>query len=86
MDIKQQIIEKVNCIDDPAVLNTVLEVVNYSSEKERVYHPTPEENAAIEAGLRDIENGDVISQEEMDEFVSKWLKELSDGLKEPSTK
>ncbi len=80
MTIKQQIIDRVNAIEDPTFLKGILDLINAGSELEEVYSFTQEEKRAVQEGLQDIDAGRVYSNEAAKKLISKWLEERSGGL------
>lgn len=73
-NVKERIIEKVNTIQDPVLLEELLQVVGLESEIEHSYELSQEEKTAIDAGIDDADSGKVYSNSEAGELVQKWLK------------
>jgi len=82
MSIKEIIIGKVNSIDNPEILNSILSLISTESELEEVYQFSSEERVFIEEGIKDADNGNIFNQRESDNMISKWLQEKSGGLLE----
>ena len=74
VNVKERIIEKVNNIQDPILLEELLQAVGLESEIEHSYELTQEEKTAIDEGIDDAESGKVYSNSEASELVQKWLK------------
>lgn len=79
MTVRQQIIARVTSIEDPAILNEILAVITAESALEVPHAFTAQERSAVKAGLKDLDEGRVLSHEQADQMVSKWLKEQSAG-------
>lgn len=79
MSIKQQIIERINGIDDPAILNEILNLISAETEMNSVYRLSAEQEKKIEQGLEDVDNGKTMTQEESDKMIQQWLDEQSSG-------
>lgn len=79
MTTKQEIINRVNSIEDPEVLNEILNLIRIESEFEEIYTFTNEEKNAVNEGLKDLEEGRSYSNRGSKELISKWLKEQSGG-------
>jgi len=73
-NVKERIIEKVNNIQDPRLLEELLQAVGLESEIEHSCELTQEEKTAINEGIDDAESGKVYSNSEASELVQKWLK------------
>lgn len=74
MGTKEKIIDKVNSIDDENYLEHLLNVLNAVEETEEVYKLSEPERRAVQEGLKDVAEGRVHSQSEVDEMTKKWLK------------
>ena len=82
MSIKEIIIGKVNSIDNPEILNSILSLISTESEMEKIYQFSAEEKTFVEEGIKDADNGNIFNQRESDNMISKWLQEKSSGLLE----
>jgi len=82
MSIKEIIIGKVNSIDDPEILSSILSLISTESELEIVYQFSSEEKVFVEEGIKDADTGNIYNQEKSENIISKWLQEKSDGLLE----
>jgi len=80
MTTKQEIINKVNTIENPAFLDEILNLIRIESEFEEIYALTDEEKNAVNEGLKDLDEGRSYSNKDSKKMVSKWLKEQSSGL------
>lgn len=74
LNVKERIIEKVNNIQDPVLLEELLHAVGLESEIEHSYELTQEEKTAIDVGIDDADSGKVYSNSEASELVQKWVK------------
>lgn len=82
MSIKEKIINKVNAIENPKILDSILNLISMESETDEIYQFSEEEKALLQEGLKDVENGNVFTQAESNKMISKWLEEKSSGLLE----
>ena len=80
MTTKQEIINKVNAIENPAVLDEILNLIRIETEFEEIYVFTDEEKNAVNEGLKELEEGRSYSHKNSKRMISKWLKEQSSGL------
>lgn len=82
MGIKEKIISRVNTIDNPKILSSILNLISAETVSGDIYQFSDEERSQVQQGIKDAENGNVYSQEESDNIISKWLDEKSSGLLE----
>ena len=66
MGIKEKIISRVNTIDNPKILSSILNLISSETDTDEVYQFTDDERAHVKQGIEDAENGNVYSQEESD--------------------
>ncbi len=67
--LKKEFINKVNDIQDPQLLEELLEAeIDHSNEL------TEEEKIAIDEGIDDADSGNVHSNSDASELVQKWLR------------
>ena len=79
-ELKQKIHRQVDEIEDEKILNMLYEdAVEYKTSSDVVDELTDEQWAEIEEGLRQVENGEFMTQEEMLEKFRQWRK-LTDSL------
>ena len=75
MNTKEKLIEKISHIDDETVLEEIMQIVELELEmtgdKIRL---TNEQKSFIDEGLKDIENGDILTNEQAKKMTSEWLK------------
>lgn len=79
MGIKEKIIKKVNTIDNPEILNSILNLISSEVEIDEIYQFSDAEKKLVQEGIIDADNGNVFTQEESDQIISKWLEERSGG-------
>jgi len=80
MGIKEKIISRVNTIDNPKILSSILNLISAETDTDDIYQFSDKERAQVQQGIKDADNGNVFSQEESDNIISKWLDEKSSGL------
>ena len=83
MSIKDIIIDKVNAIDNPELLQTILHTISIEMDTEEIYKFSEEEEIQLQEGLQDIKNRNVFTELESKKKISKWLEEKSNGLLAP---
>lgn len=74
MNIKERIIEKINSINDPQLLDELLQAIELEHEIEHFHQLTDDEKIAIDEGIEDAESGNLHSNTEASQLVTEWLK------------
>jgi len=74
MDIKDRIIDRVKNINDPQLLDEILQAIELEHEIEHVHELTIDEKNAIDQGIEDAESENLHSNTEASQLVKKWLK------------
>ncbi|WP_439131446.1 hypothetical protein [Polaribacter sp.] len=80
MSIKEIIIEKVNSINNPEILDSILSLISTESEMDQIYQFSAAEKKLVEEGIKDADSGNIYSQQESKNIISKCLQEKSSGL------
>lgn len=70
--LKKYLISKINLLEDDSVLSEIKEIVD---KNEIVYQLSDYHLNRIEESRKQIEEGDFLTQEEMDIKVAEWLNE-----------
>jgi hypothetical protein len=73
-ELRNQIIHKLNTIDDEAMLSDIYKLVQMEASIETVYQLSDEEKEAVEMAFHDIYAGKTYSSSAADELLNKWLK------------
>ncbi len=72
-EIKEKIYKLIEEIEDEDALQMIYEdAVEYTTRDEKEEELTDEQWASIQKGLKQIEDGEVISHEEVMEHLKKW--------------
>lgn len=74
MNVKEKIINKVNSIQDPALLEELLKAAELEHEIELLQDLNSQEKEAIDKGIEDAEAGNLHSNEDASQLVKEWLK------------
>lgn len=74
MNIKERIIERVKDINDPQLLDELLQAIELEHEIEHFHQLTNDEKIAIDKGIEDAESGNLHSNSDASQRVKKWLK------------
>lgn len=75
MKTKEKIIEKIQNIDNEAILEDILAIINLELKLlEDTVLLSNEQQSAIEEGLKDLEEGRFFSNEEVRKMTDEWLR------------
>ncbi len=74
IELRSQIINKVSSIEDELILEEIYHLINLQSETMPTYQLTKVEKSAVQRGLKDIENGKIVSSEGANILIQEWLK------------
>jgi len=74
IELRKRIINSVSAIEDEVILNEINELIKMETEMHSVYKLTDREKSAVEAGLRDSNEGKIVSSEVANEFIAQSLK------------
>jgi hypothetical protein len=75
MNTKEKLIDKISHIEDEKILEEIMQIVELELEMtgDKIYL-TAEQKSFIDEGLKDLENGDVLTNEQAKKMTSEWLK------------
>ena len=72
--MKQELIDKINSIKDENMLEEVYRILEIGSEEVDMIVLTDEQKESIDQGIKDVEEGKCLSNEEANSEIEKWLK------------
>ena len=73
LTIKEKLIDRIDEIEDPSLLEELLNAANLEYEIERTVELSNEEKKAIDKGIIDADSGNTHSSSEASQLVKKWL-------------
>lgn len=73
--IKKLLISKIDDINDDELLRAVCKLMDHNSTHGAVFSLTDDQRSEIDAGIKEIENGETVSDEELQKEIDKWLNE-----------
>ena len=78
MNTKEKLIEKISHINDETILAEIMQIVELELEMigDKILI-TDEQKSFIDQGLKDLENGEVLSNEQAKKMTSEWLKQFT---------
>ena len=72
--MKQELIEKINSTEDKAILEEVYRILEMEYQENDMISLTDAQKESIDCGIKDMEEGKFISNEEANKEIEKWLK------------
>ena len=73
-EMKQELIDKINSTKDENILEEVYRILEIGSEEVDRVVLTDEQRSSIDQGIKDIEEGKYLTNEEANSEIEKWLK------------
>ncbi len=70
--LKKYLVSRINLIDDDSVLDKIKKIVE---KEEKIYILSDYQLDKLAKSRKQIEDGDFLTQDEMDKKVEKWLNE-----------
>ena len=74
-EMRSNIINEISTIDDLKKLEDLTEFLGINMCKREVYVFSPEQRIRIEKALKQVENGECISDEKAENQIQKWFDE-----------
>ena len=74
-EMKSNIINQISTIDDLKKLEDLTEFLGIDLSKKDVYVFSQQQRIRIEKALKQVENGECISDEEAEKQIQKWFEE-----------
>ena len=73
-EMKQQLIEKIKSTEDDNILEEVYRILEVGTIEVNEIILSDKQRELIDGGLRDIENGNYLSNEDANNEIEKWLR------------
>ena len=73
-EMKQELIDKINSTRDENILEEVYRILEIGSEEVDRVVLTDYQRDSIDQGIKDIEEGKYLTNEEANSEIEKWLK------------
>ena len=74
IELRKKIMERVSSIENEEILKEIYDIIGAEADLEPVYKLTGEEKNAIEAGLKDLRKGRVVSSAKANQLIQEWLR------------
>ncbi|HWA05496.1 MAG TPA: hypothetical protein VG961_03035 [Ignavibacteria bacterium] len=73
--IKKLLISKIDDTNDDELLRAVYKIMDHNSTHGTVFNLSNEHRTEIDAGIKELEKGEMVSDEELQREIDKWLNE-----------
>ncbi|MBL0190215.1 MAG: hypothetical protein IPQ18_02380 [Saprospiraceae bacterium] len=73
IELKNQVRERIDSVTDEYLLEEILNLIDFESNKEGVFNIPEDHLKELEIGLNQMKNGETISNEDVDVKIQKWL-------------
>ena len=73
IEMKNQVIGKINQLTDNELLMDVYKLLNDSSMDTEIYKLSDNQKAAIDTAIEQINNGDFLTCEQANKEINEWL-------------
>jgi len=73
--IKKLLISKIDDTNDEELLKAVYKLIDYNSSPGGIFLTNDEQKKAIISAREQIKNNEVVSNEELEKEIDKWLNE-----------
>ncbi len=72
-ELKNLVKNRLDTVNDEYLLEEILNLLNFESEKEEIFDIPEEHRKQLEISLDQMRKGDIVSNEEVDAKVNRWL-------------
>ncbi len=73
LELKNQVKNRIETVNDEYLLEEILNLIDFESEKEEIFIIPVEHQKELEISTGQMRSGDTLSNEEVDAKVQKWL-------------
>jgi predicted transcriptional regulator len=73
-ELRKRLVERIQSTSDETVLEEIYRILEVSSEEENPIVLSGEQKAKIEEGLKDIEEGRYLTNDQANKEIEEWLK------------
>lgn len=73
-EMKKQLIDKIQSTDDDNLLEEVYRILEVSTQEVDMIMLTDDQKTRIDKGIRDIEEGRFLTNDEANREIDEWLK------------
>ena len=72
-DLKHKVIDKVNELNDESLLLDLMKLIDDNSFDNDIYQLSSNHKDAIDKAIRQIENGEYLTNDQSNKEIDKWL-------------
>jgi RNA polymerase-binding transcription factor DksA len=72
-ELKHTVIDKVKELEDDNLLNDLIKLIDDNSIDNDIYQLSDNHKAAIDIAIKQIENGDYLTNEQSNKEIDEWL-------------
>ena len=72
-ELQEKLIDKIKNTNEDYVLEEVCRLLELESESDQIYQLTSEQNRLIDISLKEIEDGNHFTDEEVNKEIDEWL-------------
>ena len=72
-ELKHTVIDKVNELEDDNLLNDLIKLIDDNIIDNDIYQLSSNHKTAIDIAIKQIENGDYLSNEQSNKEIDEWL-------------
>jgi predicted transcriptional regulator len=73
-ELRKRLVEKIQATSDESVLEEIYRILEVSSEDENPIVLSMDQKAQIDEGLKDIEEGRYLTNNQANKEIEEWLK------------
>ena len=73
-ELREQVISKIQITDDQDILEFVLGILEQDINTSDVYELNDEQNRRIDIALKQIEKGEIYTEDEVDKITKGWIE------------
>ena len=73
IELKNQVKDRIELVNDEHLLEEILNLIEFESEKEEIYIIPADHQKELEISLEQMKNGETISNEDVNAKIQKWL-------------
>ena len=73
LELKKQLIDKIESTNNDILLEEIYRILDMGEDNLELYKLSSHQKAAIDEGLEDVKQGNVISHEDAKKEIDEWL-------------
>ena len=73
IELKNQVKKRIESVNDEYLLEEILNLIDFESEKEEIYIIPSDHQKELEISLEQMKNGNTISNDDVNDILQKWI-------------